>query len=222
MSSQVIQIVILAGIALFLVLQLRKVLGTRSGYEPPKSVEPNGTRRTANEGPDLEVIDGGGEDHDISTFVDPQSDAGQALASMKRREPSFSVGEFTGGARMAYEMILMAFEGGDLTDVEGFLSDDVKQSFQGAIDDRANQGLSIDANFIGVREVKIRAAELNDETGESSVTVRFVGELTSVVRDLEGSIVEGDPNEIKRQTDTWTFARTMGADDPNWVLVATG
>jgi predicted lipid-binding transport protein (Tim44 family) len=54
------------------------------------------------------------------------------------------------------------------------------------------------------------------------VTVRFVGELTSVVRNSDGEIVEGDPSEIKRQRDVWTFARTMGEDNPNWLLVATG
>ena len=53
------------------------------------------------------------------------------------------------------------------------------------------------------------------------ITVRFVGELTSVVRNADRKVVEGDPNEIKRQRDVWTFARTMGANDPNWELVAT-
>ena len=51
--------------------------------------------------------------------------------------------------------------------------------------------------------------------------MRFVGELTSVVRDKGGDIIEGSPTAIKRQKDTWTFARVMGSDDPNWLLVAT-
>ena len=60
------------------------------------------------------------------------------------------------------------------------------------------------------------------DSGEGEVTVRFIGELTSAVKNADGEIIEGDPNEIKRQRDVWTFARTMGADDPNWQLVATG
>ena len=60
------------------------------------------------------------------------------------------------------------------------------------------------------------------EACSSSNRQRFVGELTSVVRNAEGEIVEGNPTEIKRQRDVWTFARDMGADDPNWQLVATG
>jgi predicted lipid-binding transport protein (Tim44 family) len=52
--------------------------------------------------------------------------------------------------------------------------------------------------------------------------VRYLAEITSVVRDANGTVVEGTPNEIKRQRDTWTFARVMGSNDPNWQLVATG
>ncbi|PIP97017.1 MAG: preprotein translocase subunit Tim44, partial [Rhodobacterales bacterium CG18_big_fil_WC_8_21_14_2_50_71_9] len=40
--------------------------------------------------------------------------------------------------------------------------------------------------------------------------------------DAGGAVVEGDPNDVRRETDVWTFARRMGADDPNWLLVATG
>ena len=53
------------------------------------------------------------------------------------------------------------------------------------------------------------------------MTMRFVSELTSVVRNAEGEVIEGDPKAVKRQKDTWVFARNMGTDDPNWLLVAT-
>ena len=57
---------------------------------------------------------------------------------------------------------------------------------------------------------------------EAEITVRFIGELTYLVRNAEGEVVEGDDTKVKRQKDVWTFARVMGADDPNWQLVATG
>lgn len=221
MSSQMISIVILAGIALFLFLQLRKVLGTRGGFEPHQGPEA-GTGRGPAKARDFEVIDGGGTDHDIATFVDPDSDTGKALSMMKARQAGFEAGTFANGAKQAYEMILMSFENGDLTGVEDFLSPDIRDSFQGAIDARADQGLTIDANFVGVREVKFREVEFDEETGEAAVTLRFVGELTSVVKNMEGDVIEGDPNSVKKQTDIWTFSRIMGSDDPNWTLVATG
>ena len=86
-----IQIVILAGIALFLVLQLRKVLGTRDGFEPPKGVEPATRPRESGRAPEFDVIDGGGVDHDIADFVDPDSEMGKALTEMKKAEPGFFV-----------------------------------------------------------------------------------------------------------------------------------
>jgi len=141
---------------------------------------------------------------------------------MKKAEPSFAVNTFLQGARGAYEMILMAFENGDVSDVMPFLSKDVYDTFCEVIDEREAQGLTVEANFVGVREVTLTDATFDRDTQEAEVTVRFVGELTSAVRNAEGMIIEGNPNEIKRQRDVWTFARTMGLDNPNWKLVATG
>ena len=90
------------------------------------------------------------------------------------------------------------------------------------IADREDKGLRIEADFVGVREVGLESATFDRDTNDAEVTLRFVGELTSVVRNEAGEIVEGNPNEIKKQRDVWTFARTMGEDDPNWRLVATG
>jgi predicted lipid-binding transport protein (Tim44 family) len=217
MNSAIIQLLVLAGIAIFLILRLRNVLGTREGFEKPR-VDAAPTRKDRS---GFEVIEGG-IDPDITDHVPEKSESAEALARMKRVEPTFGVGEFLGGARGAYEMILMAFENGDLDSVRSFMSDDVNEAFEGVISARKDQGLSVEANFIGVRELELVNADFNDETSEAEVTVKFVGELTSVVRDKAGDIVEGDPVKAKRQRDVWTFAREMGSDNPNWYLVATG
>ena len=146
----------------------------------------------------------------------------KALAAMKLAEPGFSVTEFVSGARQAYEMILMAFENGDLSSVQGFLSEDVYEAFLAGIADREDKGLKVEAHFVGVRETTVRDASFNRDTDEGEITLRFVCEMTSVVRDSEGTIVEGDANAIKKQRDVWTFARKMGTGDPNWKLIATG
>jgi len=86
---------------------------------------------------------------------------------------------------------------------------------------REDKGLKIEAEFGGVRETTLQNVVFHKDTNVGEITMRFVAELTSVVRDKGGDIVEGDETALKRQKDTWTFARTMGADDPNWLLVAT-
>ena len=216
MNSPIIQLLVLAAIAVFLILRLRGVLGTREGFEKPQVTKP-ATRR----GPALEVIEGG-PDLDIADHTEEGSDTAKALAEMKRADPAFHVGEFLSGAKGAYEMILMAFENGDLSNVVPFMSSDVYEALQSVIDDREKQGLTVDATLVGLSDLALTDADYDTTSKEADITVRFKSELAWVVRDKGGDVVEGDPNGIKRQKDVWTFARTMGTDDPNWRLVATG
>lgn len=216
MNSSLISLLVLAGIAVFLILRLKNVLGTREGFEKPPLPQP-GAKQSR---PEFEVIEGG-PDRDITDHVAEDSPQAQELAAMKRVEPSFSLGEFVQGARGAYEMILMGFEQGNLDEIQPFLAEDVFDSFVAGVSAREDQGLTIEAEFIGVRETSISDVNFDKDTNLAELSVRFVGELTSVVRDRGGDIIEGSPTAIKRQKDTWTFARTMASNDPNWILVAT-
>lgn len=217
MNSPLIQLLVLAGIAVFLILRLKNVLGTREGFEKPPLPNPGAQR---NAGPALEVIEGG-PDLDIADHVDADSETGKALAEMKRLEPSFTVGDFLQGARGAYEMIVMGYEKGDLAEIQPFLSEDIYESFVDGVAAREDQGLTIEANFIGVREIKLVEASLDPDTNEAEIVIRFVAELNSAVRDSSGDIIEGSLTDIKKQKDTWAFARIMGSEDPNWLLVST-
>lgn len=217
-SSPMMQLLVLAGIAVFLILRLRSVLGTRDGFEKPPV--PRQSADNTDKRPDFEVIEGG-PDRDITDYVPENSPQAENLMAMKRIEPAFSLTEFVQGARGAYEMIVMGFERGELNDLEPFLSEDVFETFVDVVADREDKGLKIEAEFIGVRETSIQDVQFYKDTNLAEISVRFVGELTSVVRDQGGDVIEGSSSEVKRQKDTWTFARDMGSNDPNWRLVAT-
>lgn len=219
MNSPIIQLLVLAGIAVFLILRLRGVLGTREGFEKPAVTRAEPSSRLGK--PDFDVIEGG-PDLDITDHVPEDSVSAKALAAMKRVDPSFNVSEFLGGARGAYEMILMAFENGDLDSIVPFISEDVYEAFASVVDDRQRQGLTVEAKFIGISDMTLAAASFDENTKEGEVSVRYKSEMTSIVRDNAGDIVEGSDKEIKKQKDTWTFARIMDSGDPNWRLVATG
>ena len=219
MGNSVIQLLVLAGVAIFLIFKLRSVLGTRDGFEKPTVPLEDARARPAKR--EFEVIQGG-PDRDIVDHVPDGSAAAKSLAAMKLAEPSFSVSEFLTGARGAYEMILMAFEKGDIASIRPFLSDDVFATFTDVVEAREREGLTIESHFVGLRELALQNATFDRDSKEGEITVRFVGELTSVVRNKAGEVVEGSPTATKRQRDLWTFARRMGVDDPNWQLVATG
>ena len=99
---------------------------------------------------------------------------------------------------------------------------DVYETFAEGVEAREEQGLTIEAEFVGVRELSLVEATFDDDTAMAEITVKYIGELTSTVRDSSGEIIEGSPTQVKRQKDVWTYARRMGVDDPNWQLVATG
>lgn len=218
MNSEMMGLLVLAGIAVFLVLKLKSVLGTRDGFEPTQAAVPSPLPRSERR---LQVVENG-PDRDVIDHVAEGSPAANALLAMKKAEPTFAVGDFLRGARSAYEMIVMAFERGDLSGVSTFVDDDILEAMQTVIDDRAARGVTVEAEFIGIREIALADATFDENTKYAEISVRMVGEMTSAVRDASGEIVEGSATAVKKQRDVWTFGRTMGTDNLNWQLVETG
>lgn len=214
MGDGLITLVILAGITVFLVLRLKNVLGTKTGFE--KKIEPaRSVGKDSQPAPRPRPV----EAPEKIAANDPLA---ETWAAFREVEPNFSPQEFVQGAKMAYEMLLMAFENGEKATLKTYLSPDVYQDFAAAIDQRAADGLTVDTRFIGVRDARITDARLDADENIAEIDVRFVAELVTVVRDSEHRVVEGDPNEIRRETGNWTFGRKLGAPDPNWLLIATG
>lgn len=216
MNPALIELIILAGIAVFLFLRLRSVLGTREGFEKPRMQPKNDAPKR-----DFKVIDGG-EDKDITDNVDKNSKSAEALKLIKSEDENFTVNEFLSGARSAYEWILMSFEKNEIDEIRELLSEEVAEAFDAVVDQRVSQGLTIEAEFIGIREMKLVEATYSSNTKTAEISVSFVGEMTSVVKNSSGEIVEGDSKQIKRQKDIWTFSKDIKSSSPNWLLVATG
>jgi len=193
-------------------------LGTREGFEKPRSETPPSRSRSK---PDLEVIEGG-PDPDVTDYVDADSAEASALSAMKADDRTFNVRDFLGGARGAYEMILTGFEKGELSEIKPFLDDDVYEAFVGVVEAREKDGLSVDFTFVGISETSLVGADYDKSTKEAEISIKFISESTSAVYDKGGDLIEGSTTDIKKQRDVWTFARTMGTGDPNWFLVATG
>lgn len=219
MSSDVIELLVLFALAAVVLYRLKTVIGTRTGHEaPPEFVrrQQEGRQTAPQPVPDVGPV----IDEDEAPGAPGNGRA--AIDAIRRIEPSFDPREFVSGARQAYEMILMAFEEGDRETLQSLLAPDVYQAFEQGIQAREEAGLRVEARFIGVRDARVDEVAFDPETRIADVTARFVGELIVAVLDAENRVVDGDPNEIRRQTDRWTFSREMGSTDPNWLLTGTG
>ena len=215
-----LQIFILAAVAIFLFWRLRAVLGSRDGFE--KTL--NDIKDTRDVGNASLVVDEkieNRQDEDIFDYVEESSKSADAFKKMKEFDNDFSVNKFVSGAKMAYEIILMAFEKGDLEKLKNLLEKKVLQSFKSVIDKRRKDGFVVDAKFIGMRDIRIINATFSQKTKIADVTLTFKSEITTVVKDSKGNIVEGHPDEIKKQKDTWVFTKNLSEKTPIWLLKST-
>jgi predicted lipid-binding transport protein (Tim44 family) len=216
--------------AVLIFLQLRSVLGRRTGNEkPPRDLF--GTSRDVANGP--ETPDAGKvvtlprrdvvEDEERYAAIDavaaPGTPLNDALREITRADASFNPKEFLNGARMAYEMIVMAFADGDRKVLKGLLSRDVYDGFDSAISEREAKGEKVKSTFVGIDKTDMTRVEMKGS--EALVTVRIVSQMISATYDKAGKLIDGDAEAVAEISDLWTFARDLRSRDPNWKLVAT-
>ena len=155
----------------------------------------------------------------IDAFAKPDTDLNKGLRTIKDNDPSFEPKGFVDGAKMAYEMIVMAFADGDRKTLKNLLSREVYDSFVTAIGEREAKSEKIQSSFVGIDKADIVAAEMKGT--EAHITLRIVSELISATRDKVGAVIDGDPEKVAEVKDVWTFFRDTRSRDPNWKLVAT-
>ena len=214
-----LQIFILAAVALFLFWRLKSVLGSREGFE--KTLKEIQTQTgTVGEAPNVSSHDDD-LDNDISDYVEEESEHAKTLKAIKNKNADFTVESFVSGAKKAYEIILMSFENSDMKTLKSLLNKDVYESFRKVVEDREKKKLSVEAKFIGMRDIRITSVYFDEKRNIAEITVTFKSELSTVVKDETGKIVEGDPNKIRKQKDIWTFTKKLTDKKPIWFLKST-
>lgn len=220
-------------VAVVIFLRLRSVLGKRTGHERPPMDHSTGRedpvyeqdnvvhlptshekQPEAKPGDDPEVIK-----EKIRDFASEDSELGQNLVKVIQKDPEFDPKTFIEGAKTAYEMIVTAFNEGDKATLKPLLSSEVYESFTDELIARDDREEVVEASFIGINKAVLLDVETSGS--EASVTIKFVSNLISAVRDKEGEVISGDPKKIIEVTDIWTFARNLTSRDPNWKLVGT-
>ena len=193
-SFEYIDIILLAMIAGFIFLRLRGILGKRTGFEGKAPAQFQEVLKNVNLEKNIKKTD---------NFDD---------AAKK---------EFLSGAKIAYETIITDFSDNDnkLTTSKSLLSKKIFDQFNQALQERSKRGHYAEITFIGVDSAKIKEHKKIDSFLQ--VTVDFVGEVITCIRDKEKKIISGNPDKIKKIYDTWVFSRDTKSNNPNWQLVDT-
>ena len=193
-SFEYIDIILLAMIAGFIFLRLRGILGKRTGFEgkAPSQFE----KILNNVQPEKKVI--------IKENFDDEAQK-----------------EFINGAKIAYETIITDFSDNDnkIVASKSLLNKKIYDQFTEALKERSKRGHYAEITFIGVNSAKIKEHKKIDQI--LNVTVDFVSEVITCVKDKDKKVISGNPEKIKKIYDTWVFVRDTRSNNPNWQLVDT-
>ena len=210
-----VEIILLAMVALFIGLRLFSVLGRRTGHEQPVAKPAEVPQGSTIARPVAEIAPPHAGAADAA--VDPA--AGDGIRALISADPEFDVSRFLEGAQAAYRMILEAFWRGDEEALGRLADDEVRQAFAQAIADRRAAGHVLDNRLVTIERAMIERARVSGQM--ASVTVRFDADVAAVTRDVDGNVVAGSTSDAVPTHDVWTFSRHIRAEDPNWVLIET-
>ena len=197
MSNQFgfIDIILLAMFAGFIILRLRNILGRKTGHQGKLMDKyfPKGTK-VLKDIENNEAIKTGSVDEEAKK-------------------------NFLKGANIAYEQIITSFTKGDKKSLKSLLGKGLFNDFSEVIDERKKKELKYETTFIGIKSSKI--LEFKKIENIYKVTVNFVSEIITCVKDKNNQIIEGNPDAIKTVNDVWKFSKNMWSQDPTWYLVET-
>ena len=193
-SFEYIDIILLAMIAGFIFLRLRGILGKRTGFEGKTSAQFKEVLKNINVEQPMKTND---------------------VFDTAAQE------EFLKGAKIAYETIITDFSDNDnkITTSRPLLNGQIFSQFNEALKERSSRGHFAEITFIGIKSAEIK--EHKKIGNILNVTVDFIAEVITCIRDKEKKIVSGDPEKIKKIYDTWVFSRDTTSVNPNWQLVNT-
>ena len=193
-SFEYIDIILLAMIAGFIFLRLRGILGKRTGFEGKTS-------------PQFDKI--------LKEAVAKQPSLKKEIFDETAQK------EFLNGAKIAYETIITDFSDNDnkLTTSKPLLNKEIYNQFNEALKERSKRGHYAEITFIGINSATIKEHKKIDRI--LNVTVDFIAEVITCIKDKDKKIISGDPEKIKKIYDTWVFSRDTTSANPNWLLVNT-
>ena len=203
-----VDILIFAVIAIFLIMRLRNILGSREGFEQKQDNRPIQPVNQAESAREKKVVP-----------LRPSQLDGTGLEAVRRADPNFSDDTFMQGAASAFGMVLSAFADGDVTQLRRLLSFELYEEFSESIRLCNKNGDELGIEIISIDDVQLTDGQVVDNI--ASVTVTFVSTQTRTLTDRDGVVLEEDSMESSELTDIWVFERDTQLDDPNWKLVET-
>lgn len=223
--SQYLDIIILLVVVVLIFQKLKTLLGTRPDMEERNIAETKATKLIDIINKELEQTE-----EKLSEMKKEEQEKSQSTTEEKTELsetdkalsliPNFNKENFINSAKKAFELIVTSFSKGDVKTLEMLVNLKLFKKFQEVINQRQNDGITSETDFIGFDSAEITHAEIT-KNDIAKITVKFISEQVNLLRNKEGEVIEGDEQYIQNITDVWTFERALTSTSPNWLLAST-
>ena len=223
--SQYLDIIILLVVVVLIFQKLKTLLGTRPDMEERNIAETKATKLIDIINKELEQTE-----EKLSEIKKEETKNQQSTTEEKTELsetdkalsliPNFNKENFINSAKKAFELIVTSFSKGDVKTLEMLVNLKLFKKFQEVINQRQNDGITSETDFIGFDSAEITHAEIT-KNDIAKITVKFISEQVNLLRNKEGEVIEGDEQYIQNITDVWTFERALTSTSPNWLLAST-
>jgi len=212
-------IIVIAAIAAFILLRYRAMLGEprgrdRADIQRPRQPE---TLEPVVQLPERELARR--KEEKAKALANEPAAFADSFAAMRAIDPEFQADEFIAGAKMAFEMVLNAYNEEDHDTLKMLLSDRIYREFKSSLEANARDGKKAHSTLVAIVKADITSAELRGN--KATITVDFLSEQVPLVRDKDGAIIEGDASVQEAVEDQWTFERDLKNADPAWKVIET-
>lgn len=223
--SQYLDIIILLVVVVLIFQKLKTLLGTRPDMEERNIAETKATKLIDIINKELEQTE------EKLSEIKKEETKNQQTTTEEKTElsetdkalsliPNFNKENFINSAKKAFELIVTSFSKGDVKTLEMLVNLKLFKKFQEVINQRQNDGITSETDFIGFDSAEITHAEIT-KNNIAKITVKFISEQVNLLRNKDGEVIEGDEQYIQNITDVWTFERALTSTSPNWLLAST-
>lgn len=223
--SQYLDIIILLVVVVLIFQKLKTLLGTHPDMEERNIAETKATKLIDIINKELEQTE------EKLSEIKKEETKNQQTTTEEKTElsetdkalsliPNFNKENFINSAKKAFELIVTSFSKGDVKTLEMLVNLKLFKKFQEVINQRQNDGITSETDFIGFDSAEITHAEIT-KNDIAKITVKFISEQVNLLRNKEGEVIEGDEQYIQNITDVWTFERALTSTSPNWLLAST-
>ena len=214
--SQYLDIIILLVVIVLIFQKLKTVLGTRPEMEERQEADLKAAKILTVVAKEIEK-----QEQTNAPIISSESTAELSDTDKTLKEiPNFNKESFLTSAKKAFELIVTSFAKGDTQTLEMLVNSRLYKRFQEIINERADEGITSETDFIGFDSAEITHAEIS-KNNIAKITVKFISEQVNLLRNKEGEVIEGDEQYIQNITDVWTFERALTSTSPNWLLAST-